>query len=353
MTGRDLLANFYKRCDRRSFLRGCGVLGLGAIAGGTLQSLFDVVRIDRGRLRISRTRLRMGTYVTMTAVHDSRDQAEDAIGHAFAEMDRLIGIFNRHDSSTPISLLNAEGTLRNPPPELVELVRRSLDFTRLSHGTFDITVKPIVDLFAGSGASRGQLPSAAEIEAALDRVGVEKIELREKRLRLCEEGMGVTLDGIAKGYIVDRASDVLASRGIHNHLINAGGDIRVRGTRAGDEPWRIAVQDPEKRANYPDVIQLTNGAVATSGNYEVFFDKERVSHHIIDPRSGRSPAQCESVSAIAGSVMQADALSTAVFVLEPVAGVRLIDTRADSECLVLDQRGREFRSRGWNRFAAT
>jgi thiamine biosynthesis lipoprotein len=96
------------------------------------------------------------------------------------------------------------------------------------------------------------------------------------------------------------------------------------------------------------MIHLSNGAVATSGSYEIFFDQERVFHHVIDPATGASPGQCASVSVVANSVMDADALATTVFVLETAKGLQLIDSLAGTECLVLDHEAAEFRSRGWN-----
>ena len=360
MAKNEVISRFFRNVDRRTFLKACGVFGVGAAAGGVLQAAFKVIRLDNGLLRISSTRLAMGTFVTVTSVHESRSQAEDAIGRAFEEMDRLIAVFNRYDSSTPLSVLNDQGTLAGPPPELLEVVGQSLDFGRISHGAFDITVKPVVDLLsaglnvespaAGSSAKNAlskELPSAVGIDDALDLVGSDKIEMSQRRLGFRQSGMGITLDGIAKGYIVDRISDVLMSGGIERHLINAGGDIRTRGARRDGTPWSVAVQDPDKKGNFPDVIQLTDGAVATSGSYEVYYDKDRISHHIIDPSNGSSPHHNVSVSVRAGSVMAADALSTAVFVLRPTAGIGLVDTQPDGSCLIIDTQSKQHLSRGW------
>jgi thiamine biosynthesis lipoprotein len=131
-------------------------------------------------------------------------------------------------------------------------------------------------------------------------------------------------------------------------LINAGGDIRTAGRRADDKPWTVAIEDPRKKKAYPAIIQMTDGAVATSGNYEIYYDKDKIYHHVVDPRSGLSPGHSTSVSVTAASVMMADALSTAVFVQEPGEGIRLIDSLERSECLVLGKTGEQLKSRGWN-----
>ena len=150
-----------------------------------------------------------------------------------------------------------------------------------------------------------------------------KVRLGPDSISLQIPGMGVTLDGIAKGYVVDRMASVLADHGLEDFLINAGGDIRSAGLREDGEPWRVGVQDPKKQGDLPDVIGLSNGAVATSGSYEIYFDRDRSYHHIVSARTGDSPRSSESVSVVAPTTLAADALATAVFVMEPEPGRRV------------------------------
>ena len=159
--------------------------------------------------------------------------------------------------------------------------------------------------------------------------------------------MGITLDGIAKGYIVDKASKILAGHRINNHLINAGGDIRAIGKRSDKKPWVVAIQDPQKKGHYPDTIYLTDGAIATSGNYEIYFDREKIFHHIVDPKTGFSPELNNSVSVTAKTAMDADALSTAVFVMNPVLGTRFINSLPMCESFVIEKGNKRFKSAGW------
>ena len=190
-------------------------------------------------------------------------------------------------------------------------------------------------------------PDKSELEGALKLVGSDGVQLKGRSIRFKKPGMGITLDGIAKGYIVDRASEVLAGYKIENHLINAGGDIRSRGPGQGTRPWTVTIQDPYKKKQYPDIIHMTNGAVATSGNYEIYFDREKMFHHIVDPRTGMSPVSDASVSVMAQTAIDADALSTSVFVMDPMQGVRFINSISGCECLVMTRTGKLFRSKGW------
>jgi thiamine biosynthesis lipoprotein len=209
-------------------------------------------------------------------------------------------------------------------------------------------VKPIVDLFKASFAEgKGNGPSRSDIDRALSHVGAENIKIRGRNIAFKKPGMGITLDGIAKGYIVDRASQVLSDHGIDNHLINAGGDIRTSGEKDDKRPWTVAIQDPFKKSNYPDILKMKNGAVATSGNYEVFFDREKMFHHIVNPETGLSPALNTSVSLLAETAMEADALATGVFVMPPRAGIAFVNSLSPCEGLVIGKDGGQLKSRGW------
>jgi FAD:protein FMN transferase len=349
MKRNELLRHASGTMDRRSFLKLSGVLGIGlASAGVLIPAGAEAVKFNRNLYKISKTRLTMGTFVSMTLLHPSKDQAEVAMGEAFLEIDRLARIMSRFDQTTAVAQLNREGLLRDIPPEAAEVISSSLAYHRISHGTFDISVKPVVDLFKEKFADGKRMaPSDAELREAVQLVNASDIELTGRTIRFKRPGMGITLDGIAKGYIVDRASAVLSQNGIKNHLINAGGDIRTVGCRRDGKPWTIAVQDPQKKRAYPDIIHLMDGAIATSGNYEVFFDREKMFHHIVDPHTGHSPVESTSVSVLAGTAMEADALSTTVFVMAPEHGTRLINSRPGCESLVITKGNQKIPSAGW------
>ncbi len=334
--------------DRREFLKLSGMLGIGLSAAVAIPASAETIRFDGKLHKVSETRTAMGTFVSMTLLHTSPDQAQEAIGRSFEEMDRLTRDMSRFDSRTAVAQLNREGRLDDVPPDMSKVVGQALSHYRISNGAFDISVKPVVDLYQRrfSGKSPSQ-PSGREIREALKLVNAGDIQIRGNSLLFKKPGMGITLDGIAKGYIVDRASDVLFKHGVKNYLINAGGDIRTFGHRQDGKPWTIAVQDPHKKQKYPDKIRMTNGAIATSGNYEVYFDREKMFHHIVNPKSGYSPHKTTSVSVWAGTAMDADALSTTVFVMGPEKGIGLVNSLPGCECLVMGKGNRKMRSAGW------
>ena len=305
----------------------------------------DIVRVDRRVTRVVHSRPAMGTLVSVSVLVRSPGRADRGIGLAFEDMDRLIGIFSHYDDSSAASQLNHLGRLDGPPPELVQVAANAKRFYKLTQVGFDISVAPVVDLFRDR--RDGALPDDSDVRAALELVGAGDIDVSRRRIRFGRQGMRVTLDGIAKGFIVDEIARVLEKSGIRNYLVEAGGDIRVRGSRGNGQPWRVAVQDPEKGSDFPDMIEVSKGAVATSGSYEKYYDQDREHHHIFSTDSGRSPQHSSSVTLVAPTAMAADALATSVFLMAPRQGVELIDRLRGCECLVMGHDGDQIKTRGW------
>lgn len=297
----------------------------------------------------SRTRALMGTFVTISVAHESPDFAEQAVALAFERMEELIPVYNRFDPSSPLSVLNDQGAVRGAPEELAALLRRAREYHSLTQGAFNPAVKPVLDLLAHTAARDPQVRvDRQDLLDRLDLVRLDALRLSPHSVVLERQGMGLTLDGLAKGRIVDAASQALRTMGARNHLVDAGGDIRTSGERADGRAWAVAVQNPEG-GEYPDVIRMRDGAVATSGAYEIWFGGNRLVHHIVDPRTGRSPHALASATVRASSVAEADALSTALFVARPRQGLALIDSLPGVESLLLTPQGGRLASRGWDR----
>ena len=234
------------------------------------------------------------------------------------------------------------------PPEVAQVLASSLHYHQLTAGYFDITVKPVVDLFQQKlGGEKKVLPTEAEIKDLLKLVDARNIVFKDKSVSFKTEGMGITLDGIAVGFIVDRVSELLLSRGIKNHLINASGDIRTRGSKEDGKSWTVAIQDPWKRKTYPDVVHMGDGAISTSGNYEIYYDEEKMFHHIVNPKTGVSPDQVTSGTILANTTMEADALATSVCVMTPSQGTEFVNRLAACESLVIGKDGALWKSKGW------
>lgn len=332
---------------RRSFLGLSGLACLGTVAAALPLVKSESTVFSGKEYKVSATRLAMGTFVTMTAIHHSRNEAENVIGLAFEEITRLEGRLSRFEKNSALSELNDRGNIEaKASPDLYDLVARSVYYSHITGGAFDITVKPLIDLFEKRFAA-GKEPSRLEIGKAVGGTGMERIRFDNGNILLNGQNMGITLDGIAKGYIVDCASRLLSQKGIHNHLIDAGGDIRTSGAASGDRPWTVALQDPDDKNGYRSVVEMRCGAIATSGNYEVYYDEEKMFHHIVDGSTGYSPRQFTSVTVKADTVMEADALSTSVFIMSPDDGIGLINRLPNCECYCIAGNDTNLKSAGW------
>jgi len=244
---------------------------------------------------------------------------------AFQELERLEAILSRHRPGTPVDRLAREGRVQDPPPELVQVLRRAQEISELSGGAFDVSIAPVLALYQARMARPGAaLPNDRELSHALELVGFRKVLVGDEVIALERPGMGVTLDGIAKGFVVDRVVEALTAGGADHVLVEAGGDLAAGGEGAGEHGALVAIQNPRDPAGTLGAFRLYREGVATSGDYVQTFTGDLSLHHILDPRTGRSPIHTSGATVIASSAMDADALSTAAFVLGPEEGTALL-----------------------------
>jgi len=329
--------------DRRDFLKKLAVLAGGAALAPALRVIPAMAA--GGLVTTTEKRMLMGTIVGLTVMTPSKNQGQEAIGRAFEEINRMIGILSRFDSNTALSTLNVDGRLSGSPQELLDVMAHGRTLHRQSGGRFDMTVAPVVNLME---RTKGR-PDARELKEALALVDTAQLRQTGSDLKFATSGMGATLDGIAKGYIADGAAEMLESVGVSHYMVDAGGDIRVQGSPKGDgRPWRIAIEDPDKQGHYPAVIEMRSGAVATSGGYEVYYDSSRKSTHLINPETGASPQYIRSVSVQAPTVMQADGLATTLSLMSPREALRLTSSMPGHSCLLVTSTGARLTSPDWS-----
>ncbi len=333
--------------DRRAFIQSLFILSAGWAAKGWAAPM-NTVSFSPSLIQVSETRNLMGTFVTITLLHPSSDQAQTVLGEAFQKMEDWIHIFNRHENDSPISYLNERGFLPNPPPELLRVLRHSVAFHSQTRGLFDVTIKPVLDLYESQN-EMGRLPSTGAIQEALSLVGVFGVNLDHKKISFSKEGMGITLDGIAKGTIVDKTINFIKEKGIRHALVAASGDIRVFGGRNMEMPWKIAVYDPKNENEFSETISLSDGAVSTSGNYMVYFDREKVHYHILSPENGVSPCWSVSSTILASVSEDADALATSLMLLSPEEGMALINKDRSLAAMLITREGKKIHSLRWTR----
>lgn len=295
------------------------------------------------------TKTLMGTVVQITLMDGDAQRFDEAAEAAFGEISRLEEIFSSYKAVSDVARINAAAGkgLVDVRPETVEVMREALFVAALSDGAFNPAVGAFARVWGPSG-EKGEVPSAAEIKKILPYVDLKGVFLneREKKAGLKREGMAINLGGVAKGYIVSKAASVLEKTGITKAIIHAGGDMVVF-QRNTDTPFIVGIQHPREKKLLGEA-RLYSGAVATSGDYERFFIKDGVRyHHILDPKTGFPSKGVQGVTLIAKDPTEADALSTAVFVLGPEKGMILIEKLKDVEGVIIDENGRVSVSSGF------
>lgn len=295
----------------------------------------------------------MGTEWSIRAAagpHADEAAATVAVDAAFAEIDRIEAVMSEWRPETPISLVNAGagGPPVEAPEELIDIVRRALGYADASGGAFDPTWRGLGELWA---VYRDDFrpPDAAAVEAARGRVDFRSVELGRSTIRLPRPGMALGLGGIAKGYAIDRAAQTLRAAGVEHFTVDGGGDVIVGGGRPDGTPWRVGVRAPRGgRTDLIGIVEVRDAAVATSGDYERarVIDGVRY-HHIVDPRTGYPATGTWSVTVVAPTAEQADAMATALFVLGPSAGMALLERSPGVDALIVDDQGERHASPGF------
>lgn len=290
-----------------------------------------------GLRKHTRTGWALGTQVNLTVCCDDRQMANEAMAAAFAEIERVETVMSLYRADSQVSQLNRDGELTNPHPWLTQVLRTAGDLSARTDGAFDITVQPLWNLYSGH-ANRGTLPSEAEIREALARVGWERVQIGDSAVRLNGSGTQITLNGIAQGFAADMAGRALQAHGIHSALIDTG-EIGAIGAKAGREAWSIGIKHPRKEHQLLGLAALSGRCLSTSGDYESRFSKDFSHHHLLNPKTGHSANELASVSVAAPTALEADALSTAVFLLGLERGRRLIETTPGTDALFVTKEG--------------
>ncbi|MBF0625760.1 MAG: FAD:protein FMN transferase [Magnetococcales bacterium] len=296
------------------------------------------------------TRLLMGTLVSITTwslptnASAWEEQERQGVDAAFREVARIEGVMSSHRADSPLSRLNQapRGIAHPLLPELADLLRRGLEVTNASGGAFDMGLDPLILLWGFSREPPPQtVPDPQRITAWLEHHAPGGLTLsgtvEQPLLRLANASHGLDLGAIAKGYALDRAVAVLQEQGIHNAIVNAGGNLRTIGAK-GDRPWRLGIRHPRQAEGVMAVVEVDRPlTMVTSGDYERFFiHQDQRYHHIFDPRTGypaRSGLISVTVQAEDGTL--ADALSTALFVLGAEQGLALLRRFPGSEALLM------------------
>jgi FAD:protein FMN transferase len=306
-----------------------GMVWLG-LFGGLLGTSCSTPGVGEMR-RFEFSRPEMGVPFRMVLYAADQATAEAAAAAAFGRVRELNDLFTDYDSDSELSRLSQDsgrGSVVKVSPEMWAVLSRAQVLAERTDGAFDVTVGPYVNLWRKARRDRA-LPTAERLERASAAVGHRKLKLnrRARTVELLVPEMRLDLGGIAKGYAIDEALEVLGARGIRSALVSGGGDLAVSMAPPGKPGWRIEVAPLDVAGAPPARFALLEfEALATSGDVfqRLEIDGQRYSH-IVDPRTGVGLTDHSLVTVIARDCTTADSLATAVSVLGPAAGLRLLE----------------------------
>jgi thiamine biosynthesis lipoprotein len=317
---------------RRRFLKIVAASGLAVGLGSALGRRWLA---SEEAAAVKETRLLMGTVLNLAVVTPDRAAGQAAVTATLDEMGRWVSVLDHRQPASALGKLNADRRLPEAPAELLEVLAAALDLSALTAGAFDVTIKPVLDAYRA-----GQM----SVEHLRRLVDFRQVAVEGRGIRLLRPGMALTLDGLAKGRVVDAGVGVLRAHGFANVLVEAGGDLLAQGVRADGGTWEVGVQSPRGAARPLAAVPVQQQAMATSGDYQNSFTADYNLHHILDPRTLRSPTELAGATALAPTAMQADALSTALMVLGPAEGLALVEKLPGAAALLVGKDLRLHRS---------
>ena len=229
-------------------------------------------------------------------------------------------IFSLYRDDSLISRLNREGRLKNPPSDFLQLLSISRDIHQLTQGAFDPSIQPLWNLYADHFRRNPKTetpPSERSIKDTLKLVDFNKVNFDTKEIRFAQKGMGLSLNGIAQGYITDKVVELLKQQGVTQALIDMG---EIYGfDNANQREWNVSIRNPDQEDQILTTIAMKNQAFATSGGYGTVMDEAGKFTHLFDPRTGGSQPRYKSMSVMAESAAVADAFSTAFSIMDEAA----------------------------------
>lgn len=291
----------------------------------------------------------MGNRFEISVVSDDAQWAQERIDDAIAEISRIEKLLTTFNESSQTALINFNAGIApvKVDKEVFDLIHRSLKISALTQGSFDITYGSIDKRFWNFDVNMTALPDKEAAKQSVRLINYRNVVLDEEHCTvfLKEKGMRIGFGGIGKGYAADKAKALLQQKGVKSGVVNASGDLTVWGRQPNEKPWTIGIANPYLKNHPFSYLDVTNMAVATSGNYEKYavIDGKKYSH-TIDPKTGFPVSGIKSVTIICPSAELADAMATPVMVMGIKAGLHLINQMKGIACIIIDDEDRLYTS---------
>ena len=289
-------------------------------------------------LKVSKSEFMLDTVITLTIYGTDDDSSIDEIFNTISELEDKLSI---HEEGSELALIRENAGI-NPvavSKDTLAIFEKSVEYSNLSGGLFDITAGPLISLWA-IGTEDQRVPSQEEIESALELIDYEKISINheESTVYIENKGMYANLGAIAKGYIADKAAEKAKELGIDSAILNLGGNVLLIGSKPDGSNFKVGIQDPdESTGGYMGIVEGSNLSIVTSGDYERYFIENGVKyHHILNPYSGYPvDSDIKSVSIITENSFDGDALSTTVLLMGLEKGLEFIESTEKTDAIFI------------------
>lgn len=291
----------------------------------------------------------MGNRFELSIVSDNAEWADACIAAAIEEIRRIEELLTTFKETSQTYLINQNAGIQpvKVDKEVFDLIQRSLKISDLTQGAFDISYGSIDKRLWNFDTSMTSLPDKEIARQSVRLINYRNVILDEKAntVFLKEKGMRIGFGGIGKGYAADRAKCILQEMGGSNGVVNAAGDLVTWGTQANSKPWTIGIANPNAQQHPFSYLNISDMAVATSGNYEKYaVIKGKKYSHTIDPKTGLPVSGIKSVTIICPSAELADAMATPVMVMGIRAGLDLINQMKHIACIIIDDNNKLYTS---------
>jgi FAD:protein FMN transferase len=295
----------------------------------------------------------MGNRFEISVVADNEEKGKEMIAAAVAEIQRIEKLLTTFNDNSETNRINANAGIEPVPvsSETFELIKRSLQISKITQGAFDITYGSIDKRLWNFDKTMTTLPDKAVARQMIKLINYRNVVADEPNctIFLKEKGMRIGFGGIGKGYAAEKAKQLLQQFGVQSGIVNASGDLTAWGLQPDGKPWTIAIAHPDVAGLPFSYLNISDMAVATSGNYEkyVMIDGKKYSH-TIDPRTGLPVTGIKSVTIICHNAEMADAMATPVTIMGVEAGLYLINQLKGIGCIIIDDHNKIFTSKNIN-----
>ena len=298
---------------------------------------------------LSKSELLMGTVIKVT-IYDSDD--ESIFNDIFTKIKELESNLSINEDGTLVDKINLSAGIEpvKVDDDTYEVIKKGLEYSKISNGLFDITIGPLVKLWS-IGLPEQKLPTKQEIDSVLPLIDYNDLVLddSEKTVYLKRSGMMIDLGGIAKGFTADIISEILTEKGIKSAIINLGGNIFAHGNKNKTDFWKVGIQNPlSDRGGIIGSIQVKNKSVVTSGTYERYFEENGIKyHHILSPKTGYPyENNISGITIVSDKSVDGDALSTSVFAMGVEDGLNFVNSRDGIDAIFVTNDNKIYLSNG-------